>query len=562
MNKRAKMILALPAAAAVTFSVVFGIVSLTKKLDLAGCTTEEKALQSLNKLYKRIKVDTPTPLAENPKVIEISQAEVLPDIDQKYPPAVEKNTGLFVEIFSSPEKADTGTDGWLRAAVPAFNTSGSELNGKPVGVRQRSISSGVGAEDYIAADKYTPGAFTPSNELWGETLSEKGVKTTLSEKRMAGNIAAVPVTLESQESQKKLVEKYGSMNLNNIAKAVRNGELSVGYANPFASSAGLNDLLSTLLMFDPNNPLSKTAVQAFADFSFNIPFVAYNTLPMRDAAVRGSLDGFVLEYRSYANMPDLQKQYSFMPLGVRHHSPLCAIGKISGEKMQILKLFNEFCKDKKWQSLATDYGFNQLNDYQFELNLLQGNVITKAQKLWKEKKYGGQPISAVFFADVSASMDEIPLNGLKQSLINGLNYIGQENAVGFVTFSNEVSIALPIERLDATQCSLMAGTVENLQSGGGTKMYDVIVVGLKMLTDEKKKNPDTKLTMFVLTDGKSKGEPDFDGIKDIIAELKLPVFTIGRHSKFDVLQQISSINDAVYINVDKDDVVYQFGNLF
>ena len=87
----------------------------------------------------------------------------LPDIS-KYPPQVEKITSNYIEIFSSPEKAGSGTDGWLTEVAEDFNNAGIKIDGKPVSVRLRAIPSGLGA-DYITSGKYMPEAYTPSNDL-------------------------------------------------------------------------------------------------------------------------------------------------------------------------------------------------------------------------------------------------------------------------------------------------------------------------------------------------------------------------------------------------------------
>ena len=74
-------------------------------------------------------------------------------------------------------------------------------------------------------------------------------------------------------------------------------------------------------------------------------------------------------------------------------------------KREILNKFIEFYKDKKYQDLATEYGFNNLDDYKSEIGDLYGDTIIQAQKLWKENKNGNKPIAAVFVADVSGSME-------------------------------------------------------------------------------------------------------------------------------------------------------------
>ena len=309
------------------------------------------------------------------------------------------STPSYIEIFSSTEKAGSGTDGWLTEVARDFNNAKIMIDGKQVSVRLRGIASGQGA-DYITSGKYLPDAYTPSNELWGEMIISRGVKAELVEKRLAGNVAGILLTKSKKD---ELVAKYGAINIKTIVDAVANKEMTMGYTNPFASSTGLNFLISTLQTFDSSNLLSDKAAAGFESFQDNIPVVAYTTLQMRESAKSGVLDGFILEYQTYMNTPDI-RSYEFIPFGVRHDSPMYAIGELSAEKMKILNQFVEFTQQEKYQTLATKYGFNGLNQYQPEAGAVSGDVIIQAQKLWKDKKNTGN-ICAVFVADVSGSMD-------------------------------------------------------------------------------------------------------------------------------------------------------------
>ena len=201
---------------------------------------------------------------------------------------------------------------------------------------------------------------------------------------------------------------------------------------------------------------------------------------MRESAKSGDLDGFILEYQTYMNTPDI-RSYEFTPFGSRHDSPMYAIGELSEEKMKILNKFVEFTQAEKYQTLATKYGFNGLNEYQSEAGPVSGDVIIQAQKLWKEKKNAGKPICAVFVADVSGSMDGEPLNKLKHSLLEGQYYIGEDNMIGLISYSNDVNIDLPIAKFDLNQRASFAGAVNDLQAVGGTATFDGIVVAMKMI---------------------------------------------------------------------------------
>jgi Ca-activated chloride channel family protein len=517
---------------------------------------EDQAAQMLEQLYRRISVVSTTPVRGQ---VDLSDdaGVLLPEIS-KYPLQVENTTDDFVEIFASTEKAGAGTDGWLVKVAEAFNSTGYRVNGKPVSVRLRGIASGLGA-DFIASGKYRPDAFSPSNELWGEMLKARGVTVTMVEKRLVGNVAGV---LLSMDKYKELIEKHGEIDLNAVTQAVRENRVAMGYTNPFASSAGLNFLVSSLYTFDKKDPLSDKAVSAFEHFQMNIPLVAYTTLQLRDAAGNGTLDGFILEYQSYSRMPDIHANYMFTPFGVRHDSPLYAIGDISALKTEILRQFALHCKNSQSQQLGRDYGFNARESYHFDLRELEGNVVVQAQKLWKEKKDGGNGVAAVFVIDLSGSMAGQRLNRLKESLLRASKKINSEDAVGIVTFADEVSVALPVGKFDFDQRSMLTGTVQAMQASGGTSMYDAIVVAAKLLLDVKAARPEFKLMILVLTDGESNQGLGYGETKEVLARLKIPIYTIGYEADVPALKQLSELSEATSINADADDVLYKLESFF
>jgi Ca-activated chloride channel family protein len=519
--------------------------------------TQEQAEVQLDKLYNNINVHT-ADLRKGHATLETENLrDILPDISV-YPPQVTNATHHYVEIFSSTEKAGSDTDGWLVEAAERFNRERMEINGQIASVMIRGIDSGVGY-DYIISEKHMPHAFSPSNELWGEMLKSNGAEVSLVEKRLVGNVAGV---LFSNTKNQELIDKYGEINLKNITKAVINDDISMGYTNPFRSSSGLNYLMSTLKAFDEDNPLSNNAVNEFELFQTKVPFVSYTTLQMRDAAQSGALDGFILEYQSYFNRPEIKAQYTFTPYGVRHDSPVYSIGELSDDEDAILKAFIEFCKTDELQKLATDYGFNNHEDYKDAFKNADGNVIAEAQKLWKEKKHGDSDVAVVFIADVSGSMMGEPLTNMKDSLIRGSSHISSNINVGLVSFCSDVNLLLPIREFDMEQRAYFNGAVGDMRANGATAMYNAIVVGMKMLLDEVEKNPNVKPMLFVLTDGETNVGLNLHQVERVISALKIPVHTIGYNIDIAELQTVSNINEAASINAESQDVVYLISNLF
>jgi Ca-activated chloride channel family protein len=555
---KSRVLLILGGIAVFVFVLVFFGLKMTANVGKTQSqVTTEDASAKLNKLYSKIKVTTEAPIKGKIDLNPSDIGDSLPDIS-KFPISVANTTDSFIEIFSSTEKSGTGVDGWLNGVTNDFNKANITVDGKPVSVKLRNIASGT-ATDYIKSGKYIPDAFTPSNELWGEMTKADGVKTQLISNRLVGNVPGIVIAKKKYD---ELVAKYGSVNVKTVTEAISANELSMGYTDPFASSTGLNFLVTALTTFDSSNILGETAVAGFEKFQANVPFIASTTIQMRDAATSGMLDAFVLEYQTYVNAADLKSGYVFTPFGVRHDSPLYALGDLSKEKLDIVKKFAEFVKQDKYQQSAKDNGFNGLDTYKSELAPVEGTLLSSAQKLWKEKKNGSKPIAAVFVADTSGSMNGEPMNRLKESLLKGQKFLGRDNSIGFVSYASKVSINLPLAKYDTNQQSMLVGAINSLQANGGTATFDGIIVALKMLQDQLAIDPNLKPLIFVLSDGETNEGYSLKDIRGLIETYKIPIYTVGYNADIKALQSISSINEAASINADTDDVVYKLGNLF
>ena len=484
-------------------------------------------------------------------------AEELPDIST-CKVGVKAETQLYAEIYCSPEKAGSGTDGWMCDMASAFNKAGYKAGGKAVSIQVRNVSSGL-ARDYISTGKAVPDGFSPSSMFWAKMLNAEGVETETASESLVKNVAGIVLKKDIYE---KIVDKYGAVDMKSITEATEAGELHMGYTNPFTSTAGLNFLACTLERYDSKSPLSDKAVEGFKKFQDNVPFVALTTVQMRSAADKGSLEGFISEYQTYINDPTLSKNYKFTPYGYRHDNPLVIISSTSDEKKEVLKLFAQYCSTKEAKQLASEDGFNGMDKYQCEYQELDGNTLIAMQNVYKQNKDNGNPVACVFIADVSGSMSGERIQSLQQSLVNSMKYINEANYVGLVSYSGDVTIEVPLAPFDLTQQSLFKGSVEHLSAGGETATFDAICVGLDMLQKQLEKTPDAKPMLFVLSDGETNQGYDLSDVKDVISGLAVPVYTIGYDADIDALKKISEINEAASINSTTDDIVYQLKQLF
>ena len=516
--------------------------------------TAEAAVKKLDSLYSKLYVGRPTPKLDPDFQGSDDTAEkiaVLPDISE-YPFIVNPTTDNFITVYSSVEKTD-----WLIYAANKFNESGATVDGKPVSVGIRAFKSSLGA-DFMSSGKYTPDLYLPKNEIYGDMLSALGVKVSLIEKRLAGNVAGIVI---SKQKNEELIKKYESINSRTVIDSVLSGELALGYANPLTSEDGFNFLLTVLYEFDSVNPASDGSVKQLRKFQDKIPFIAYDDSQLITALTGGTLDAIVIDYQTYSNSPGLKSSCEFAPIGMRQDTPVYEIGDLPAIKKRIIEQFVSFCKNNDSQTAAADRGFNHFDHYSAAISV-NGSAILQAKEIYNKEKHGSSGLTVVFVADISGSMEGSPMLNLKASLNRMIGIIGSNVNVGLITFSDSVTIDVPIAKFDDRQKSYFSNAVKSMRAGGGTAMFNAIVVAEKMLMDAKQSNPNTKLMLFVLTDGESNTGYKYKDIEKLAKGTKIPINTIGYNANIAILQQLSDLNEAITMNADSDNIISRLESLF
>lgn len=487
----------------------------------------------------------------------------LPDIEE-FPLKVEAPPGAdeVVEIWSSTEKSGDDTDGWMTEVVTAFNSAGITLaDGTPVGVDLRRIASGTGYQ-YIARGQELPQAFTPSNQLWIEMAGEFQTMTEV-RPRLVDNVAGIVMKNETAD---ELRASYGDLTAENLVDAVIAGDLVMGYTDPFASSTGLNFLLTVLDSIaggDEAQLTSPDVASVFEQFQRQVPFVALTTLQMRDSVENdtGTLDTFVMEWQTYTNTDSLQSGFEFIPFGARHDNPLYAVGDLSSDQSEALELFAQFAEAPEYQDLATDFGFDPAA-YTPTIDVPSGAALIDVQNVWKDKKDGGRPVATVFVVDVSGSMEGTRIESVREAMGSAREFIKPATSVGVVEFNDTAMKRLDIAEFDLNQQGRYAAIAEDLSVGGGTAMFDGIVLGLKMLEDQRAADPDLKTLLVVLTDGETTDGLRFEDVDQMVAGLRIPIYTVGFEADLEELGRVSSLVEAASIDASAGDVEFKIAALF
>ncbi len=546
---------------------ITSLVSVTALLAmLQGCETQidspEKAAAEITSLVSKQVAPTfrENQVRANIQLTQTNLLSMLPDL-REYPISLDARDDSrteTVEIFTSSEKAGTGRDGFYLELAQDFNRQRRTIsNGKQAHVAIRKIASGLGAQ-FMLARRYTPDAYSPSNFLWSKLLDANGIRLDTVAEVTAPNTAGIIV----KKAKKDLITTDGKLDIPKLLTNVSDGSFAMGYTNPYQSSTGLNFLLTVLNSFaegDETQMLSPDVASAFEAFQAGVPFVAQNTLQMRDAAQgSGVLDALVMEHQSWVNVTGMN-DYEFIPFGVRHDSPLYATPEADPAEREVLKLFADFIKSQ--QSAVANFGFGRQSGYSNAYQLSDSSIIGQAQKVWKQKKSGGRPIAAVFVADVSGSMAGTRIKNLQKAMIESSDLISSTNSIGLVTYSERVNVDLMIRPFNVQQKALFNGAVGRLRTGGKTATNDAVLVAAEQLLEFGKTNPDHKKIIFLLSDGETNRGLDYAAVEKALEWSGIPIHAIAYELKSDHLKSLASLAEGAYIESSAGSASYRIGNL-
>ena len=220
-----------------------------------------------------------------------------------------------------------------------------------------------------------------------------------------------------------------------------------------------------------------------------------------------------------------------------------------------------FSEQPEFQELAVEYGFDP-PPYTSTIEVPSGATLVEAQKIWKDKKDGGRPVATVFVVDVSGSMEGTRIQALRTAMLSAREFIKPETQVGVVEFNDTATKRLDIGEFDLNQQAQFAAIGEDLTPGGGTAMYDGIVLGLQMLEENRALNPDVKPILVVLSDGETTDGLQFDDCGRCGRGPAHPDLHGGVRGDLDELARVSSLVEAANINASEEDVEFKIAALF
>jgi Ca-activated chloride channel family protein len=484
---------------------------------------------------------------------------------------------LRVEIVSSLEKADNqrASGRWLVDAAERFNQRRERGNdGRRLEVVVRPIPSGLAAQ-MLVAGSYRPAGYSPASQQWLELLRHDGITPTLLEPSLVGNRSVIAVRGAAWKQSGGGPLAFGPVMDRTLA-----GQLRMGTCNPYLCSPGL-DFMHTLLWTTAGHAGKGGALQA-AELDRGSVQRSLELFQQRVHRIHPTyieqieiwkrrpeaLDAVVMAEQSYRQ---LRREPGFedllaAPFGADQGSPLVALPWTTVPERQALERFARFVTSAPLQTLARSQDFGDPSPVPASARPphVDGELLSKVQRLWKQRKDGGRTVYLQLLVDVSGSMNENDrLSQLQRALIVASGAINSGNQVGLISFSDQPTRLMPLQPYDANSRARLVATVQGLQANGATALYDGLAVALHDLMQARRRDPNGRFHLLVLSDGMATKGLSLGDLRSVIEHSDITITPIAYGDVNDgELRDIAAIRESAVYRGDPKRILPLINDLF
>jgi len=433
--------------------------------------------------------------------------------------------------------ANTSLTPWLQSAIDNFNEAKTKTaSGKPVFVSLNPVESGQAVTD-MAADAYLLALWIPDNEVWVNVLAERGPTS------FQGNCVSVAESPLVIAMWRPIAESLGwpgrslgwldigSLAADPSAWAYYSGgqlgpTLRMGHTHPGLSGTGTSTLLAivqaaeskvdAITVEEIQRPIVQASVSAFEGavswFSTSTDQLG-QTMRERGVGYLGAAvmyESTVIQYGG--GDPDIVPIYPFEGTFMATH-PACVNGSASAETQEAATLFRDYLLGQEAQQLAVANGLRPVNesvtvgaplDAARSVDLSQPKVVFSpptvdtiyaVQDLWQAAR---KDVNLVMILDVSGSMDGNKIKNMRQAAIQFVEQMGDDDFITIVAFSSQPLVLIHHQQVGLAREEAIR-TIETMEAGGDTALYDAIGVGANSIANTT--SSQTSNAMVVLTDG-------------------------------------------------------------
>ena len=422
--------------------------------------------------------------------------------------------------------------------------------------RSRPIPSGLAAQMLVAGG-YRPAGYSPASRQWLDLLRHEGVTPTLLAPSLVGNRSVIAVRGSAWKQS-----GAGALGFGPVMERTLDGRLRMGACNPYLCSPGL-DFMHTLLWTTAGHganggalgaaELDQGSIQRSLElFQRRVSRISPTYIELIEIWKRRpeALDAVVMAEQSYRQ---LRREPGFedllaVPFGDDQGSPLVALPWTTGPERQALERFTSFATSAPLQSLARSQDFGDPSPVPAGARppRADGALLDKVQRLWKQRKDGGRTVYLQLVVDLSGSMNENSrLTQLKRALVVASGAINSGNQVGLISFSDRPTRLMPLQPYDSTSRAQLLATVQGMRANGPTAMYDGLAVAMHDLMQARRRDPNGRFHLLVLSDGRANLGLKLADLRSVIEHSDITITPIAYGDVNDgELREIAAIRES------------------
>ncbi|MGH2538206.1 MAG: VWA domain-containing protein [Candidatus Promineifilaceae bacterium] len=432
--------------------------------------------------------------------------------------------------------ANTSLGRWLEPLVSEYNDSRPET---PAGERiyvDLSLADSGAAAAAIIAGEAAPDLWLPEMAVWAEVAADQGAADYRADcQSVARSPLVIAMWRPFAEALGWPAAELGWLDIGSLAAdpgawsyytGAEGDSLRLGQTHPGLSGSGAATLLALVHAAEGrvqavsseqiNQPIVQASVAAFespvAWFSPDTAGLA-QTMAERGQGYLGA--AVMYESNAIANSPDIVPIYPFEGTFIADH-PACLSAVSQGEEREAALAFRQHLLAEEAQAAASAAGLRTAAGGAAAAELPNGQnvdlsqpavvfdppsveAIYAVQELWQTAR---KDVNLVMLLDVSGSMEGDKIENAREAAAEFVRQMGDEDYLSLVAFNHELFLLSDRQQVGPARDQLVA-TIEGLEAGGDTFLYDAIGYGSELIAQAGL--PDAANALVILSDGEDTG---------------------------------------------------------
>jgi Ca-activated chloride channel family protein len=535
-------------------------------------------------------------------------------------PSPEKNANATAQDNAAPDKVLTlqfytssAKKSWIDAMVREFNAARHQVTGQVIQVKAFHGNSGEQL-DQLKEGKIKPDVWSPGDESWLQMAAAywKSVKQKELYDRYAP-LVDIPLVIAMWEPMAVALGYPRPIGWKDIAQVATNpkgwaayghpewGRFRWGHAHPDANSGFLSVVSEVYAALGKNREITTQDLKNPAVVSFLksiegavehyglsnswIDDLMHLKGPAYLSCAVQYENTIIESNEKYRNKPF--KLVAVYPtegnFWTQHPAAIINEEWVTAERAEAAQAFVRFLLGQDAQTKAMQLGmrpimkdlalqppFDELHGVQAQVDTAKAfavpseDVLKRIIDLWQEVKI---PATVALVLDRSGSMKGLPMDNAKSGAMEFIKHMQPRDQVLVVIFNNEITRLSDLCAIrDCGERTI--GQLDGIFADGGTALHDVLGETYEQVKLLKKKEPNRRYSILVLSDGKDTSSTmnrnDFLDALPTGEDFEVPkIYTIayGNEADKELLAQIANRTNARLFSSSPEEIAKTYKEL-